>query len=226
MSSQIKMYKLDAVRMFLISDYYSKKIAKNNKTIGKLVYEAVLKTIPEHIMNMFTAEEADYINQTTKSGKQYNSPKYFMAVSSISLSYWTAKDIIDLVLSIMRDEDINVKPLENLSVYGIDFPSPLPVAEKHIYSVIFDEVKKKGALYESLKEYITRDKEIRTLDNKINCLFSSKDFYPETLKKEFPEAYKAYVRLFEGKNTGKVSNPKPADCDSVESIRATLLSNK
>ena len=73
MSSQIKMYKLDAVRMFLISDYYSKKIAKNNKTIGKLVYEAVIKTIPEHIMNMFTAEEADYINQTTK---WFNSRQY------------------------------------------------------------------------------------------------------------------------------------------------------
>ena len=226
MSSQIKMYKLDAVRRFLVSDCYNKKIAKNNKTIGKLVYDAVLKTIPEHIMNMFNTEEADYINKITKGRRQCNSPKYFMAVSSISLSYWTAKDIIELVLSIMRDEDINVKPLENLSVYGIDFPSPLPVAEKHIYSVIFDEVKKKGALYESLKEYITRDKEIRTLDNKINCLFSSKDFYPETLKKEFPEAYKVYVRLFEGKNTDPISNPKPTDCDSVESIRATLLSNK
>lgn len=226
MSSQIKMYKLDAVRRFLVSDCYNKKIAKNNKTIGKLVYDAVVKTIPEHIMNMFTTEEADYINKITKGGRQCNSPKYFMAVSSISLSYWTAKDIIELVLSIMRDEDINVKPLENLSVYGIDFPSPLPVAEKHIYSVIFDEVKKKGALYESLKEYITRDKEIRTLDNKINCLFSSKDFYPETLKNEFPEAYKAYVRMFEGKNTDHVSNPKQANCDSVESIRATLLSNK
>ena len=226
MSSQIKMYKLDDVRRFLVSEYHNKKIAKNNKKIGELVYDAVIKTIPEHIMNMFTKEEADYINQITKGGGYCNSPKYFMAVSSISLSYWNAKDIIDLVTSIMRDEDIKIKPLADLSAYGIGFPSPLPVAEKHVYSVIFEEVKKKGALYESLKEYITRDKEIRSLDNKINCLFSSKDFYPETLKKEFPEAYKAYIRLFEGKNTSPVSNPKPTDCDSVESIRATLLSNK
>ena len=86
--------------------------------------------------------------------------------------------------------------------------------------------KKSTRFYEAIKECILRDKEMKTLDNKIKCLFSSKRFYPGTLKNEFPEAYEVYVKLFEGENVKQEPKSKSSTCDSIESIRATLLSNK
>ncbi len=88
-----------------------------------------------------------------------------------------------------------------------------------------EEINKKTELYEAIKECILRDREMKTLDNKIKCLFSSKRFYPDTLKNEFPEAYEVYVKLY-SRTEEKSSEPKPTTCDSIESIRATLLSNK
>ena len=124
----------------------------------------------------------------------------------------------------MRNEGIELKSSAILIV-KFELPYPLPCTEAFITQIIIEEVNKKAELYEAIKECILRDKEIITLDNKIKCLFSSKRFYTSTLKNEFPEAYEVYLKKFEGKNSEE-STPEPTTCDSIESIRATLLSNK
>ena len=225
MSTQIALYKLDAIRKSLVANRFNKKKADNLKTIGKLVYDAVLAAIPEYIMDMFIKEESDYINYDPKVAalRRYET-KYFKVTNYIS--WWSSDDIIRYVLTQMLNDGINLGNAVNSSIY-VDLPSPLPAGDNYISSILMDEVKKKGKLYEAIKEYILRNKEMITLDNKIKCLFSSKRFYTSTLKNEFPEAYEVYVKKFEeGNNSEQESTSEPTTCDSIESIRATLLSNK
>ena len=228
LNSQISTTRLDIIRQELVSSHYNKKKEKNLETIGKLIYDAVVKTIPEYVMNTFTIAEADYIKFCTnsKTGMYNELPKHFMVICNISLSWWSAQDILHLISVMMHKEGIDIDLLADTAPIHISLPSPLPIGDKYIYSTIFEEVNKKGELYEALKEYILRDKEIRILDNKIKSLFSSKRFYPETLKNEFPEAYEVYVKKFEGKNSEQESKTESTTGNSIESIRATLLSNK
>ena len=125
----------------------------------------------------------------------------------------------------MTDEGITQNKTIINSIY-INLPSPLPCNEQFMDKIVMEEINKKTELYEAIKECILRDREMKTLDNKIKCLFSSKRFYPGTLKNEFPEAYEVYVKLFEGENAKQEPKAKSSACDSIESIRATLLSNK
>lgn len=224
MSSQIALYKLDAIRKSLVKTRFGEKKKDNLKTIGKLVYDAVLAAIPEYIMDMFIKEESDYINCDPKATalRRYET-KYFKVTNYIS--WWSSHDIISYVLTQMSNDGINIGNAVNSSIY-VDLPSPLPAGDNYISSILMDEVKKKGKFYEAIKEYILCNKEVITLDNKIKCLFSSKRFYPGTLKNEFPEAYEVYIKMFEGNKTEQESKTEQTTCDSIESIRATLLSNK
>ena len=223
MSTQIALYKLDTIRKSLVAYRFTKKKTDNLKTIGKLVYDAAVVKIPKPVMELFTKEESDFINYDPKSGKSRNEPKYFKTISYIS--WWSSHYVLNRVLTLMRSEGIELTSTAISSV-NFELPYPLPCTEDFITQIIIEEVNKKAELYEAIKECILRDKEIRTLDNKIKCLFSSKRFYTSTLKNEFPEAYEVYVKKFEGKNSEQESTPEPTTCDSIESIRATLLSNK
>ena len=224
MSTQIALYKLDAIRKSLVANRFNKKKADNLKTIGKLVYDAAVAKIPKSVMALFTKEESDFINYDPKSGKFRSEAKYFKTMSHIS--WWSSHYVLNRVSTLMRSEGIELTSTAFSSVY-FELPYPLPCNEDFVNQIIIEEVNKKAELYEAIKECILRDKEIRTLDNKIKCLFSSKRFYTSTLKNEFPEAYEVYVKKFvEGKNSEQESTSEPTTCDSIESIRATLLSNK
>ena len=224
MSSQIALYKLDAIRKSLVANRFNKKKADNLKTIGKLVYDAAVAKIPKSVMALFTKEEADFINYDPKSGKLRSEAKYFKTMSYIS--WWSSHYVLNRVSTLMRSEGIELTSTAISSVVYFELPYPLPCDDDFINQIIIEEVNKKAELYEAIKECILRDKEIRTLDNKIKCLFSSKRFYTSTLKNEFPEAYEVYVKKFEEKNSEQESTSEPTTCDSIESIRATLLSNK
>ena len=223
MSRQIALHKLDVIRKSLVANRFNKKKADNLKTISKLVYDAVVAKIPKSVMALFTKEESDFINYDPKSGKYRSEAKYFKTVSYISL--WSSHYVLNRVSTLMRSEGIELTSTAISSVY-FELPYPLPCTEDFVNQIIIEEVNKKAELYEAIKECILRDKEIRTLDNKIKCLFSSKRFYTSTLKNEFPEAYEVYVKKFEEKNSEQESTSEPTTCDSIESIRATLLSNK
>ena len=223
MSTQIALYKLDAIRKSLVANRFNKKKADNLKTIGKLVYDAAVAKIPKSVMALFTKEESDFINYDPKSGKSRSETKYFKTMSYIS--WWSSHYVLNRVSTLMRSEGIELTSTAISSVY-FELPYPLPCNEDFVNQIIIEEVNKKAELYEAIKECILRDKEIRTLDNKIKCLFSSKRFYTSTLKNEFPEAYEVYLKKFEGKNSEEESTPESTTCDSIESIRATLLSNK
>lgn len=222
MSTQIALYKLDSIRKSLVANRFNKKKADNLKTIGKLVYDTAVAKIPKSIMSLFTKEESDFINYDPKSGKSRSEAKYFKTKSYIS--WWSSHYVLKTVLTLMRNEGIELRSSTILSV-NFELPYPLPCTEDFITKIIIEEVNKKTELYEAIKECILRDKEIITLDNKIKCLFSSKRFYTSTLKNEFPEAYEVYLKKFEGKSSEE-STPESTTCDSIESIRATLLSNK
>ena len=174
-------------------------------------------------MALFTKEESDFINYDPKSGKSRSEAKYFKTMSYIS--WWSSHYVLNRVSTLMRSEGIELTSTAISSVY-FELPYPLPCNEDFVNQIIIEEVNKKAELYEAIKECILRDKEIRTLDNKIMCLFSSKRFYTSTLKNEFPEAYEVYLNKYEGKNPEQESTSDPTICDSIESIRATLLSNK
>ena len=223
MSTQIALYKLDIIRKTLVANRFNKKKADNLKTISKLVYDAAVVKIPKPIMTLFTKEESDFINYDPKSGKPCSEAKYFK--TTYYISWWSSHYVLNNVLTLMRSEGIELKS-SAISSVRFELPYPLPCNEALITQIIIEEVNKKAELYEAIKEYILRDKEIITLDNKIKCLFSSKRFYTSTLKNEFPEAYEVYLKKFEGKNLEEESTPESTTCDSIESIRATLLSNK
>ena len=229
MSSQIAVSKLDDIRKSLVSARYGKKNTENYKKMGKLIYDLVYSKIPDSVKTLFKELEADYINNKTNNKNNSNSsnvsnePVYFTATERAY--WWYSCPVLNCIARLMTDEGITQNKTIINSIY-INLPSPLPCNEQFMNNIVMEEINKKTELYETIKECILRDKEMKTLDNKIKCLFSSKRFYPGTLKNEFPEAYEVYVKLFEGENAKQEPKSKSSTCDSIESIRATLLSNK
>ena len=228
MSSQIAVSKLDDVRKSLVAARYGKKSTENYKKMGKLIYDLVYSKIPDSVKNLFKELESDYINCKTNTNNSNsstvrNEPVYFTATERAY--WWYSCPILNCVARLMTDEGITQNKTIINSIY-INLPSPLPCNEQFMDKIVMEEINKKTELYEAIKECILRDREMKTLDNKIKCLFSSKRFYPGTLKNEFPEAYEVYVKLFEGENAKQEPKAKSSACDSIESIRATLLSNK
>ena len=228
MSSQIAVSKLDDIRKSLIAARYGKKSAENYKKMGKLIYDLVYSKIPDSVKTLFKELESDYINCKTNTNNSNsstlrNEPVYFTATERAY--WWYTCPVLNCVARLMTDEGITQNKTIINSIY-INLPSPLPCNEQFMDKIVMEEINKKTELYEAIKECILRDKEMKTLNNKIKCLFSSKRFYPGTLKNEFPEAYEVYVKLFEGENAKQEPKAKSSTCDSIESIRATLLSNK
>ena len=228
MSSQIAVSKLDDIRKSLVAARYGKKSAENYKKMGKLIYDLVYSKIPDSVKTLFKELETDYINRKTNTNNSNsstvrNEPVYFTATDHAY--WWYSCPVLNCIARLMTDEGITQNKTIINSIY-INLPSPLPCNEQFMNNIVMEEINKKTELYEAIKECILRDKEMKTLDNKIKCLFSSKRFYPGTLKNEFPEAYEVYVKLFEGENVKQEPKSKSSTCDSIESIRATLLSNK
>ena len=228
MSSQIAVSKLDDIRKSLVSARYGKKSTENYKKMGKLIYDLVYSKIPDSVKTLFKELESDYINcktntNNTNSPTLRNEPVYFTATERAY--WWYSGPVLNCIARLMTDEGITQNKTIINSIY-INLPSPLPCSEQFMNNIVMEEINKKTELYEAIKECILRDKEMKTLDNKIKCLFSSKRFYPGTLKNEFTEAYEVYVKLFEGENAKQEPKSKSSTCDSIESIRATLLSNK
>ena len=228
MSSQIAVSKLDEIRKSLVAARYGKKSTENYKKMGKLIYDLVYSKIPDSVKTLFKELESDYINYKTNTNNSNsstvrNEPVYFTATERAY--WWYSCPVLNCVTRLMTDEGITQNKTIINSIY-INLPSPLPCNEQFMDKIVMEEINKKTELYEAIKECILRDREMKTLDNKIKCLFSSKRFYPGTLKNEFPEAYEVYVKLFEGENAKQEPKAKSSACDSIESIRATLLSNK
>lgn len=228
MSSQIAVSKLDDIRKSLVATRYGKKNTENYKKMGKLIYDLVYSKIPDSVKTLFKELESDYINCKTNTNNSNsstvsNEPVYFTATDHAY--WWYTCPVLNCIARLMTDEGITQNKTIINSIY-INLPSPLPCNEQFMNNIVMEEINKKTELYEAIKECILRDKEMKTLDNKIKCLFSSKRFYPGTLKNEFPEAYEVYVKLFEGENAKQEPKSKSSTCDSIESIRATLLSNK
>ena len=232
MSSQIAVSKLDNIRKSLVAARYGKKNTENYKKMGKLIYDLVYSKIPDSVKTLFKELESDYINYKTNINNKSYSPKpttapvmpvYFTVTERAY--WWCSCPILNCIARLMTDEGIAQNKTIINSIY-INLPSPLPCNERFMDEIVMEEINKKTELYEAIKECILRDREMKTLDNKIKCLFSSKRFYPGTLKNEFPEAYEVYVKLFEGENAKQEPKAKSSTCDSIESIRATLLSNK
>lgn len=228
MSSQIAISKLDSIRKSLVAARYGKKSTENYKKMGKLIYDLVYYKIPDSVKTLFKELESDYINCKTNTNNSNsstvrNEPVYFTATDHAY--WWYSCPVLNCITRLMTDEGITQNKTIINSIY-INLPSPLPCNEQFMDKIVMEEINKKTELYEAIKECIIRDKEMKTLDNKIKCLFSSKRFYPGTLKNEFPEAYEVYVKMFGGENANQEPKAKSSVCDSIESIRATLLSNK
>ena len=228
MSSQIAVSKLDDIRKSLVAARYGKKDTENYKKMGKLIYDLVYSKIPDSVKTLFKELESDYINCKTNTNNSNsstvrNEPVYFTATDHAY--WWYSCPVLNCIARLMTDEGITQNKTIINSIY-INLPSPLPCNEQFMNNIVMEEINKKTELYEAIKECILRDKEMKTLDNKIKCFFSSKRFYPGTLKNEFPEAYEVYVKMFGGENVNQEPKSKSSVCDSIESIRATLLSNK
>lgn len=232
MSSQIAVSKLDEIRKSLVAARYGKKNTENYKKMGKLIYDLVYSKIPDSVKTLFKELETDYINYKTNINNKSYSPKpttapvmpvYFTATERAY--WWYTCPVLNCITRLITDEGITQNKTIINSIY-INLPSPLPCSEQFMNNIVMEEINKKTELYEAIKDGILRDKEMKTLDNKIKCLFSSKRFYPGTLKNEFPEAYEVYVKMFGGENANQEPKAKSSVCDSIESIRATLLSKK
>ena len=138
MSTQIALYKLDAIRKSLVANRFNKKKADNLKTIGKLVYDAAVAKIPKPVMALFTKEESDFINYDPKSGKPRSEAKFFKRMSYIS--WWSSHYVLNNVLTLMRSEGIELKS-SAISTVRFELPYPLPCNEVFITQIIIEEVR-------------------------------------------------------------------------------------
>jgi hypothetical protein len=179
MSSQIAVYKLDHIRKVLITDKYDAKKKSLEEMISQLIYDTVNATIPDVIKEVFAEQESDYINYDPTSMKFRPNPKWFKTCSYF-YTFGTS-DLFEMVNSYMRSECIDYKSF-SFSMH-IDFPTPLPCADTYVNNIVKVEISKKGEMYELFKQYALLQREIKTLDNKIKCLFSSKRFF------HWPEAF-------------------------------------
>ena len=226
MASYIPAYKLGTVGKTLVSSLFDEKKTNSVETISKLIYDLTCSHIPEPIMTMFNDVESYFIKQYVNKALCRPETTYFMIVGHIN--WWSTDGILKVVMDMMYKEGISLNKMNNTIYFCIDLPSPIPCSEHAMIKILLDEIKKKGELYEAFKNYILLENEIQSLTNKIRHYFSSKKFYPGTLKNEFPEAYEVYVKLY-SRTEEKSSEPKPTTYDSIESIRetlATLLNNK
>lgn len=222
MASHIPAYKLGAVGKTLVSSRFDEKKTNSVETISKLIYDLTCSHIPEPVMAMFTDVESHFIKQYLNK-ELCRDTKYFRIVGYIR--WWSTEGILKTVMDMMYKEGISLNKMNNTISLCFELPSPIPCAEHVMIKILLDEIEKKGELYEAFKNFILLENEIQSLTNKIRHYFSSKKIYPSTLKKEFPEAYEVYVKLYsktEEKSKEKSSEPKPTTCDSIESIRETL----
>lgn len=219
MASSIPAYKLGTIGKTLVSSRFDEKKTKSVETLSKLIYDLTCSHIPEPIMTMFNDVESYFIKQYVNKALCRPETTYFRIVGYIR--WWSTEGILKTVIDMMYKEGISLNKMNNTISLCFELPSPIPCAEHVMIKILLDEIEKKGELYEALKNFILLENEIQSLTNKIRHYFSSKKIYPSTLKKEFPEAYEVYVKLY-SRTEEKPSEPKPTTCDSIESIRETL----
>ena len=223
--AQISYYKLDEIRKRLIGKRFANQLAEINNTLSEKIYDVVSKAIPAEVLEVFNKVEQDHINYVIEYRKNphisYIAPIYFNTMSSVSS--WYSVDANEFMFATPE-----LKGVKCNHTYNIPLPKPLPCTSKDFGRIVLHEIIKKGELFNLFVQMYKTIDARDVLNNKIDCLFKSKRFYPKTLEQEFPEAYEIYVQLYENSQT-KCEPVKKQDtnlCDSIENIRATLLSNK
>lgn len=223
--AQISYYKLDVIRKKLVLDKFGSTRKEIIEKLGKSIYEAILQELPESVVNAFYDAESAYIsyilNYRINSSIPYVAPKYFQ--TSTSFSSWSGGTLNDYIA---LNESLKGVKFTRAS-YQIVLPKPVPCTSNIVEDVVLRNVRKNGEMYDLFVELFKLDTEMNALDKKLECLFRSKRFYPNTLKNEFPEAYDILIAKFgQDEKPVKKEPENPNLCDNIENIRATLLSNK
>lgn len=223
--AQISYYKLDEIRKRLVGKRFTNQLAEINNTLSENLYDVVSKAIPVEVLEVFNKVEQahiDYVIEYRKNPRvSYIAPKYFNTITGASS--WYSSSVNEFMFATPE-----LKKVKCPHTYNIPLPKPLPCTSKDFGDIVFKEVIKKGELFNLFVQLYKTINARDVLDKKIDCLFKSKRFYPKTLEQEFPEAYDIYVQLYENsqEKCEPVKKQDPNLCDSIENIRATLLSNK
>ena len=209
MSTQLSKEKLNIIRRTLVQNKFSAKIKEIENVLGKMIFEKRMNAVPKHIL---TAWESTPEKERTK---------YFQTSSSVYISRY-AKNLLKKTKAKFPEYPFT----ENYFSDGMNINCPPYISsnsdgitESELCNMMDDD----SEFADKLMQFFKYHEEKYLLNKKLVCLFSSKRFYPNTLKNDFPEAYQVWMEIsYPEVDVTPISN----GCDAVENVRAMLNSNK
>lgn len=210
MSTQLSKEKLNTIRRTLVQNKFSAKIKKVGDELGKAISEKKMAHIPKHILDAWEATP------------EKERPKYFHSSTSAYFSRY-AQDLAKKVRIMFPEYPYNTNNYfsDGMSVNCPAFISPNSngVSESDLCQMMDDD----SEFADLVQQFCRLNEEKYILNKKLECLFSSKRFYPNTLKNDFPEAYQVWMKISYPEVEASQSTN---GCDAVENVRAMLNSNK
>lgn len=209
MSTQLSKEKLNIIRRTLVQNKFSAKIKEIENALGKMIFEKRMNAVPKHIL---TAWESTPEKERTQ---------YFHTSSSTYISRY-AQNLLKKTKAKFPEYpftgnyfsdgmNINCPPYISSNSGGI--------TESELCNMMDDD----SEFADKLMQFFKYHEEKYLLNKKLECLFSSKRFYPNTLKNDFPEAYQVWMKISYPEIE---ATPTSNGCDAVENVRAMLNSNK
>ncbi len=209
MSTQLSKEKLGVIRRTLVQNKFSSKIKEIETFLGNMISEKSMNKIPKPIL---TAWESTPEKERTK---------YFHTSSSVYISRY-AQNLLKKTKQKFSDHPFT----GNYFSEGMNINCPTFISGNSggiTESDLCNMMDSDSEFADKLVQFFKYNEEKYLLNRKLECLFSSKRFYPNTLKNEFPEAYQVWMQIsYPEINTTPTSN----GCDAVENVRAMLNSNK
>lgn len=209
MSTQLSKEKLNIIRRTLVQNKFSAKIKEIENTLGKMIFEKRMNAIPKHIL---TAWESSSEKERTE---------YFHTVSSTYISRYDQNLLKKVKAKFCEYSFTGNYFSEGMNINCPPYISPHSggIGESELCNMMDNDPE----FAKKLMQFFKYHEEKYLLNKKLECLFSSKRFYPNTLKNDFPEAYQIWMQL----SYPEVEATQSTNgCDAVENVRAMLNSNK
>lgn len=210
MSTQLSKEKLNTIRRTLVQNKFSAKIKKVGDELGKAISEKKMASIPKHILDSWEATP------------EKERSKYFHTSGSAYISRY-AQILVKKIRKMFPEYPHNSN---NYFSEGMNINCPIyicsnsgGIAESDLCQMMDNDQE----FANLVQQFCKLNEEKYILNKKLECLFSSKRFYPNTLKNDFPEAYQVWMQISypEVQATQSING-----CDAVENVRAMLNSNK
>lgn len=209
MSTQLSKEKLNTIRRTLVRNKFAEKINEIETVLGKMISEKRMSIVPKHILAAW------------ESTPEKERTKYFHTSSSAYISRY-AQNLVKKT----KEKFPEYSFTNNCFSEGMSINCPAHISANSSgisEGELGNMMDADPEFADKLMLFFKYHEEKCLLNKKLECLFSSKRFYPNTLKNDFPEAYQVWVQT---SYPGIDTTPTPNGCDAVENVRAMLNSNK